>query len=60
MASRRNDREGSGFAHKVVTWAIIALLIVWAARNPAQAAAVVHYIASAIATLASHYGKHGH
>ena len=59
MASRRRkDDEGSSFTRKFVTWVIIALIIVWAARNPHQAAEVIHYIASGIADLASHYGKH--
>jgi hypothetical protein len=61
MASRRSDREGSDFARKLATWAAIALIVIWAARNPHQAATIVHYIASAIASLASRYGKHsGH
>jgi hypothetical protein len=58
MASRRNDREGSGIARKLITWIIIALIIVWASRNPHQAATVIRSIASGIANLASHYGKH--
>lgn len=58
MSRRRYEPEGSSFTGKFVTWAIIALIIVLAARNPHQAAAVVHYVASAIATLTSHYGKH--
>jgi hypothetical protein len=61
MARRRYDREGGGFARKLATWAAIGLIVVWAARNPHQALTVIHYIASAIARLASHYGKHsGH
>jgi hypothetical protein len=61
MASRRTERETGGFARKFATWIAFALVIVWAARNPHQAATVVHYIATAIASLASHYGKHsGH
>lgn len=58
MASRRYEREGSGFAQKFVTWVIAALIIVWASRNPHQAAAIVHYIAATAAQLASHYGVH--
>jgi hypothetical protein len=54
----RSDRGGSGLARKLTTWVVIALIIVWAARNPHQAADVVHSIASAAASLASHYDKH--
>ena len=58
MANRRNDNDGSRIGRKLVTWAIIALIIVWASRNPHQAATVIHSIASGIASLASHYGNH--
>jgi hypothetical protein len=60
MARRRNDRDGSGIVGKFVTWVVIIVIIVWAARNPADAATVVRYIATAIGNLASQYGKHHH
>jgi hypothetical protein len=58
MASRRNDRETSDFGRKLTGWVIVILITVWAAREPHQAAAAVHSIATAIASAASHYGKH--
>jgi plasmid stabilization system protein ParE len=59
MASRRSDRESSGFARKFFTWVAVIVFVIWAARNPAQAATLFHTIASAFASLASH-SKHGH
>jgi hypothetical protein len=60
MASRRSDREGSNFGRKFFTWVAVLVFVIWAARNPAQAATLFHYIASAFASLASHAAKHGH
>lgn len=60
MASRRNERESSGFGRKLTAWVIVILITVWASRDPHQAAAVVHAIATAIGNAASHYGKHSH
>lgn len=59
MASRRYERESSGFTRKLVTWTAVLMFVIWAARNPAQAATLFHTIASAFASLASH-SKHGH
>jgi hypothetical protein len=59
MASRRDDREGSGFGRKLTVWVVVILITVWASREPHQAAAMVHTIATAIANAANH-GKHGH
>jgi len=58
--ARRNDRESSGLGAKLTTWAAVILITIWSARNPHQAAAAVHTVATAIATAASHYGKHAH
>ena len=58
--SRRSDRKGSSFAGKFFTWAAVIVFVIWAARNPAQAATLFHAIASAFASMASHAGKHGH
>lgn len=58
MSSRRNERESSGFGRKLTAWVIVILITVWASRDPHQATAVVHTIATAIASAASHYGKH--
>lgn len=59
MSGRRSnrDRESSGLSGKIITWAVIGLAIYLAGRHPDQAAAVVHYIASAVANLASHGKK---
>lgn len=55
MASRRRDeRESSGFGSKLTVWVIVILITVWASRDPHQAAAVVHAIATAIASAANH------
>jgi hypothetical protein len=59
MASRRDDREGSGFGRKLTVWVVVILITVWASREPHQAAAMVHTIATAIANAANH-GKHAH
>lgn len=58
--ARRSERESSGIGRKLATWVIVILITVWAAREPHQAAAAVHSIATAIANAASHYGKHTH
>jgi hypothetical protein len=60
MTRRRGDRESSGFARKFFTWAAVIVFVIWAARNPAQAATLFHTIASAFASMASHASKHGH
>jgi hypothetical protein len=60
MARRRTERESTGFARKFFTWVALIVFVIWAARNPAQAAALFHTIASAFASMASHVGKHGH
>lgn len=57
MASRS---ESSGVGRKLTTWVIVILITVWAAREPHQAATAVHSIATAIASAASHHGKHAH
>ena len=59
MASRRNERETSEFGRKLITWAIVIAITVWASRDPHQAAAVAHAIATAIASAANH-GKGSH
>jgi hypothetical protein len=59
MASRRNDHEGNGFGRKLTVWVVVILVTVWASREPHQAAAVVHTIATAIANAANH-GKSAH
>lgn len=60
MASRRYDHETGGFGRKLTGWAIVILITIWAAREPHQAAAVVHSIAAATASAASHYGNRSH
>lgn len=60
MASRRNDHQDGSFARKFVTWAAVLVFVIWATRNPAQAATLFHDIANAFASLASHYGKNSH
>jgi hypothetical protein len=59
MASRRRESESSGFGRKLTAWVIVILITVWASREPHQAAAMVHTIATAIANAANH-GKHAH
>ena len=59
MASRRYERESSGFGSKLTVWVVVILITVWASRDPHQAAAVVHTIATAIASAADH-GKSSH
>jgi hypothetical protein len=56
MTSRRIERERSSVARKLATWAVIALVIIWAARNPTEAVAVLHHIGTGIASLTSHHG----
>jgi len=52
--ARRTERDSGGFGRKFATWTAVILLTVWAAREPAQAATVAHYLASIIASLTSH------
>lgn len=58
--ARRTERQGGNFAGKFFTWLAVIVFVIWAARHPAQAATLFHYIASAVASLASHAAKHGH
>jgi len=60
MASRRYERESSGFGRKLTAWVVVILITIWASRDPHQAAAVAHAIATAIGNAASHHGKSGH
>jgi hypothetical protein len=61
MASRRRDeRESSGFGSKLTVWVVVILITIWASRDPHQALAVVHAIATAIGNAASHHSTSGH
>jgi hypothetical protein len=59
MTRRRDERESSGFGSKLIVWAIVIGITIWASRDPHQALAVVHAIATAIGNAASH-GKSSH
>jgi hypothetical protein len=55
MASRRRDEhESSGFGSKLTVWVVVILITIWASRDPHQALAVVHAIATAIGNAANH------
>jgi hypothetical protein len=50
----RTGRNRGGFTRKLAFWSAAVLLIILSARHPHQAAIALHYIASAIASVASH------
>jgi hypothetical protein len=55
MASRRNDRDiGSSIGRKLLAYAVVILLIIWAARNPHQAESVLHALGAALASWTAH------
>jgi hypothetical protein len=55
MASRRYDRDtGSTIGRKLIAYAVVILLIIWAARNPHQAEIVLHALGSALANWTAH------
>ncbi len=60
MAKRSSGREESHLARKLTMWIVLVLVIIWAARDPHQAADAVHAIATALANLTSQASKHGH
>lgn len=59
MASRI-ERDSGRAARKLVAWVIAAAIIAWAAREPHQAAAVVHSISTAIANATARYDQRSH
>jgi hypothetical protein len=53
--SRHTVRETGGDAgRKLLAYAVVIAIVIWAARNPHQAAAVLHAIGTAIATHTAH------
>jgi hypothetical protein len=60
MASRRSDRDtGSTIGRKLLAYAVVIVLIIWAARNPHQAETVLHTIGTALASWTAHAHKQG-
>jgi hypothetical protein len=60
MASRRSDHKGSSFARKFFIWSAVILITVWASRDPYQALAMVHAIATALGNAAGHHSTSSH
>jgi hypothetical protein len=57
MATRRTGRDtGSSFPGKALFWLCFLLFVIWAARNPADAAAIFAHIAQALNS-AAHHGR---